>query len=79
MIENNTNFLTFLLNGTAGLFKLGLVVFAVLYFIFTLIVLRQVNLMAQTVVTEGGPVLKAVAILYAGLALGVIVLFIGFL
>ena len=33
--------------------------------------------MTQTVRTEGGGLLKAIAILYAGLALGVIVLFIG--
>lgn len=59
------------------LFKIGFIAFGVVYFIFTLIVLRQVNLMTSTIRTEGGGIIKALAILFAGLALGVIVLFIG--
>lgn len=65
------------LNLISGVFEIGFLIFGVLYFIFTLIVLRQVNLMTSTVRTEGGGLLKAIAIFYAGLALGVIVLFIG--
>lgn len=65
------------INLISGVFEIGFLIFGILYFIFTLIVLRQVNLMTATVRTEGGGLLKAVAILYAGLALGVIVLFIG--
>lgn len=61
----------------SGVFELGFLVFGIAYFIFTLVVLRQVNLMTSTIRTEGGGLLKAVAILYAGVALGVIVLFIG--
>lgn len=57
--------------------KIGLVAFAVVYFIFTLIVIRQVNLMTETIMTEGGAILRALAILHAGLALGVIILFVG--
>ncbi len=60
-------------------FEIGFIAFGVVYFIFTLIVLRQVNLMTSTIKTEGGRLLKALAILYAGLALGVIVLFVGLL
>lgn len=60
-------------------FEIGFLAFAVIYFIFTLIVLRQVNLMTATIKTEGGGLIKAFAILYAGLSLGVIVLFIGLL
>lgn len=60
-------------------FEIGFLVFGVVYFIFTLIVLRQVNLMTSTIKTEGGGLIKALAILYTGLALGVIVLFIGLL
>ena len=67
----------FLLNIVSGVFEVGFLAFGVIYFIFTLIVLRQVNLMTRTIRTEGGGILKALAILYAGLALGVIVLFIG--
>lgn len=58
-------------------FKGGFIIFGVVYFIFTLVVLRQVNIMASTLRTEGGGILKGLAILFAGLALGVIVLFIG--
>lgn len=65
------------LNLVSGVFEVGFIIFGVAYFIFTLIVLRQVNLMTATIKTEGGGILKALAILYAGLALGVIVLFIG--
>lgn len=61
----------------SGAFEIGFLIFGILYFIFTLIVLRQVNIMTATVKTEGGGLLKALAILYAGLALGVIILFIG--
>lgn len=60
-------------------FEFGFIAFAVVYFIFTLIVLRQVNLMTSTVKTEGGGILKGLAILYCGLALGVVVLMIGLL
>lgn len=61
----------------SGAFEIGFLVFGIIYFIFTLIVLRQVNIMTDTIKTEGGGILKAIAILYAGLALGVIILFIG--
>ena len=64
-------------NIISGAFEVGFLAFGVVYFIFTLIVLRQVNLMTSTIKTEGGGLLKALAIFYAGLALGVIVLFIG--
>ncbi|MDO8638606.1 MAG: hypothetical protein Q7R43_03455 [Candidatus Daviesbacteria bacterium] len=59
--------------------RLGVLFLAVLYFAFSLIVLRQITLMSETLISETGPVLKAFAILHCGLALGVIILFIGFL
>lgn len=64
-------------NILAIVFEFGFLAFTIVYFIFTLIVLRQVNLMTATIKTEGGGILKALAILYCGLALGVIVLIIG--
>lgn len=60
-------------------FKFSALSLAVLYFIFSLIVVRQVNLMTETVITEAMPVLKFFSIIHAGLALGVVILFIGFL
>ena len=66
-----------LVNIVSKAFEFGFLAFAVVYFIFTLIVLRQVNLMTATIKTEGGGIIKALAILFAGFSLGVIVLFIG--
>ncbi len=61
------------------IYAIGLVAAAVLYFIFSLIVLRQVSLMTETVETEGGSILKALALVHAFLALGVILILVGWL
>lgn len=79
MFFDNQSIDLIFLNGLELVFKLGFVTLVVLYFIFALIVVRQVNLMAGTVLTEGAPILKILAIANALLALGVIILFIGFL
>ena len=60
-------------------FKAFFILIATLYFIFSLFIVRQINLMTETVITEGGPILRAFSLLHAGLALGVIILFLGFL
>lgn len=59
--------------------RLGIIFLAVLYFVFSLIVLRQIKLMSETLISESSPILKAGAVLHCGFALGVIILFIGFL
>lgn len=61
------------------IFKFGALSLAALYFVFSLIVIRQVNLMTETVITEAAPVLKFFSIIHAGLALGIVILIIGFL
>lgn len=58
------------------IFKVGFLLFALIYFIFSLIVIRQVNLMSETLVTEGDQILKFIAIIHALFALGVIIYFI---
>ncbi len=63
-------------SGVTLVFKIGFLIFSIIYFLFSLIVIRQVNLMSETVITEGSIVLKVIALLHALLALGVIVLFI---
>lgn len=73
MFLDNQSFL----NGLELFFKVGFITLAALYFIFALIVIRQVNLMAETVVTEGALILKALAIANAVLALVVVIFFIG--
>ncbi|MDO8429377.1 MAG: hypothetical protein Q7S88_01995 [Candidatus Daviesbacteria bacterium] len=60
-------------------FKLILIMAFGLYFIFSLIVVKQVRLMTDTLMTEVGPILRAVSIIYAGLALGIIMLLVGYL
>lgn len=75
---DNTPLLTLLFNNFAPVFKFGFIIFAVLHFIFTLIVLRQVNLMTNTIITEGGPILRILSIIYAVFALGILIYFIVF-
>ncbi|MBI3486481.1 hypothetical protein HY025_06135 [Candidatus Daviesbacteria bacterium] len=65
---------------TVGLvLKIGFIAFAIIYFIFTLIVVRQVNLMTETFTTELAGFLKALSIFYALVALAIVILFFGFL
>lgn len=74
--------LTAAINPTDGFWlivKAGIIVLLVLYFVFSLIVVRQVSLMTETLITEVSPVLRFFSVVHAGLALGIVVLFIGFL
>jgi hypothetical protein len=66
---------------TNGFFilKILFVVFSIVYFLFSLVLVRQIFLMTDTVITEGGPLLRFFAILFAGVALGIVILFIGFI
>ena len=59
--------------------KIGILLLSGLYFVFSLIVYRQVVLMTETLITEVTPLLRAFSILHAGLALGIILLLIGLL
>lgn len=57
--------------------KIGFIILFILYFAFSLIVVRQVQLMTDTLVTEVSPYLRGLTILHAGIALAIIVIFIG--
>lgn len=59
--------------------KFLIILLAACYFFFSLVIVRQVNLMIATLLTETAPFLRAFAIIHAGLALGVIIIFIGVL
>lgn len=59
-----------------SLLQLVLVLASVVNFIFTLIVVRQVRLMTETLITQVAPGLKAISAVYSLLALGVVVLFV---
>lgn len=54
-------------------FEVGIFILSILYFIFSLIVIRQVALMTEALITEVSPFLRALSIIHAGLALGVVV------
>lgn len=58
------------------LFGLGLIFFAILYFLFSLIVIRQIFLMTDTLITQVSPILRVLSIIHALVALGVVVFFI---
>jgi len=75
---DNTPLLTALFNNFTAVFKAGFIIFAILHFIFTLIVLRQINLMTETIITEGGPVLRILGIVYAVFGLLMLIYFIIF-
>lgn len=70
---------TLSLNTLWTVFRVGIFIFAGLYFIFSLIVVRQVYLMTETLITQVSPLIRAFAILHAGAALGILVLLIGFI
>lgn len=59
--------------------KILIILLSTLYFIFSLILVRQVAFMAETLMTEVTPILKGLSIIYAGVSLGVVILFIGML
>ena len=61
--------------GLIPLVKFGFVAFAALYFIFSLVIIRQISLMAETVVTELSGVLKIISIAFAVLSLLLLVYF----
>lgn len=59
--------------------RVGVIILSAFYFLFSLVVVRQVSLMTDTLITEISPYLRAFSLIHAGLALGVIILLIGIL
>ena len=54
--------------------KTTILLILVFYAIFALLIVRQVDLMSKTLITEMSPILKAFSIIHAGVAIGLIVL-----
>lgn len=54
--------------------KAAILLILIFYAIFSLIVVRQVDLMSKTLITNISPIVKAVAVIHAGFAIGLIVL-----
>lgn len=77
MIVSQTNFIDnpYLLEFIKGAILLILIFYA----IFALIIVRQVNLMSKTLITPVSPVVSGIAVIHAGLSIGIIVLAFGLL
>lgn len=63
----------------AAFLKAAILIILIFYAIFALMVIRQVDLMSKTLVTKISPILKAFAIIHAGVAIGLIILGFGLL
>lgn len=59
--------------------KIGILAVLFFYAIFALLVLRQVDIMSKTLITPVSPIVRAVSIVHAGLAIGLWVLVFGIL
>ncbi len=64
---------------TLMVFRVLIVAAAVIYFAFSLVVVRQVYLMTETLTTNDAPLMRAFSIIHAGFALGLTLLFVGFM
>lgn len=54
--------------------KTAVLIILAFYVIFALMIIRQVDLMSKTLITHMSPILKALSILHAGFAMGLIFL-----
>lgn len=54
--------------------RAAILLILIFYAIFTLLIVRQVDLMSKTLITKVSPILKAFSIIHAGFAIGLIVL-----
>lgn len=59
--------------------RLSILLILAFYAIFALLIVRQVDLMGRTLITPISPLVKAVAIVHAGFALGLLILIFGLL
>lgn len=64
---------------TLLILKIAILVIFIFYAIFALLIVRQVDLMGKTLITPVSPLVKAIAIIHAGFAIGSIILSIGLL
>jgi hypothetical protein len=59
-----------------SLFKFFLVVSALIYMVFSFVILRQIRIMKSTLITPFSPVIRTVGIIHLALAGGVLLLFV---
>lgn len=77
LTEDSSNLLNSPL--TLGFLKGVTLLILIFYAIFALLIVRQVDLMGKTLITPVSPVVKALSIIHAGFAIGLIVLAFGIL
>ena len=59
--------------------KTAILIILVFYAIFAIMIVRQVSLMSETLITRVSPIVSAISIVHAGLAIGLIILIWGIL
>lgn len=67
-----TNFFAF--EAALVFLKTAVLLILIFYAIFALLIIRQVGLMSETLITPVSPVVRAAAIIHAGFAIGLIIL-----
>ncbi len=63
----------------ADVVKIGVFIILGLYAIFSLVILQQVNILSKSLITPLSPLIRAIFIVHAGLAVGLIFLSFGIL
>ena len=61
----------------APVIKFGILIILVIYSIFALLIVKQVDNMSKTLRTPISPLVRAISIIHAGVAVGLIVLMFG--
>lgn len=74
-----TSALTGGLNGVYFLVKLIFLILAAMYFVFSIIVAGQIDLMSKTLVTKVSPLIRLLSWAMVAVSLGVVVVFFRFL
>lgn len=59
--------------------KVAILLILVFYAIFALLIVRQVDLMSKTLITNVSPIIRAISLIHAGFAIGLIFLIWGIL
>lgn len=60
-----------------AIIRIAIFIIFIIYAIFALLIVRQVSLMAKSLITPVSPIVKAIAIIHAGFAVGFVVFLFG--
>lgn len=77
LFQNSNNFLSADLQDiTTLLFKILFLIAAFLYFLFSIVVIRQISTMRSTLITEFSPILTTISYLHLAASLAVLFFFV---